>query len=158
MPSVPGPPRDVTVEIVDDFNILATWTALNPVEARGHITNYTVHYWPSCDSLQVASSTVGGNVTRYLISNLLPGVSYVVQVSANTSVGEGERSQSKKASNLINGTEVILECSTATYSTNEYGDNTLPLGVVYGIFITIILVVTAAIILLAMLLWYLNII
>ena len=101
--SVPGPPRDIAVEAVDESQILVTWTALSPVEARGHITHYTVYYWPSSNSSQIMSSTVVGNVTRYLISNLLTGVSYRIQVSANTSIGEGERSIFKEASTRING-------------------------------------------------------
>ena len=101
--SVPGPPRDVAVEAVDESHILVTWTALSPVEARGHITHYTVYYWPSSNSSQIMSNTVAGNVTRYLISNLLTGVSYRIQVSANTSIGEGERSIFKEASTRING-------------------------------------------------------
>ena len=94
--SVPGPPRGVAVDVVNQSHILVTWTPLSPVEARGYIIHYTVYYWPSSNRTMIMSITVKSNITRYLISNLSLDVNYKVQVSASTSVGEGDKSEAKE--------------------------------------------------------------
>ena len=87
--TVPDRPRDVEVERVNDTHMVVRWTALSLVEARGHITNYTISYWPASNSGLVRNITVNSTTTSVLIGDLLPGEGYVVQVSANTSVGHG---------------------------------------------------------------------
>ena len=95
MTSVPGPTRGVAVDVVNQSHLLVTWTPLSPVEARGYITHYTVYYWPRSNRTMIMSITVKSNITRYLISNLSLDVNYKVQVSASTSVGEGDKSEAK---------------------------------------------------------------
>ena len=87
---VPKPPRDLTVERVNATHMIVSWTALSLVEARGHIIYYTVNYWPASYSEDIKSINVLHNITRVEISDLLSGETYIVQVSANTSVGKGE--------------------------------------------------------------------
>ena len=69
--------------------MIVSWTALSLVEARGHIIYYTVNYWPTSYSELVIRITVPHTTTRVDINNLLFGETYIVQVSASTSVGEG---------------------------------------------------------------------
>ena len=68
--------------------MIVSWTALSLVEARGHLIYYTVNYWPASNSEDIKSINVPHNITRVVISHLY-GESYIVQVSASTSVGKG---------------------------------------------------------------------
>ena len=88
--TVPRPPRDLSVERVNATHMIVSWTALSPVEARGHIIYYTVNYWPASSSEDIKRINVPHNITRVEISDLLSGETYIVQVSASTSVGKGE--------------------------------------------------------------------
>ena len=70
------------------------WTALSPVEARGHITHYTISYWPTSNSEPVTSITLNSTTStsyRVLIGGLLSGEAYVVEVSASTAAGDGDK-------------------------------------------------------------------
>ena len=90
--TVPRPPRDLTVERVNATHMIVSWTTLSLVEARGHIIYYTVNYWPASSSELVIRIIVPHTTTRIEISDLLSGETYIVQVSASTSVGEGPAS------------------------------------------------------------------
>ena len=70
--------------------MIVSWTALSLVEARGHIIYYTVNYWPASYSEDIKSINVPHNITRVEISDLLSGETYIIQISASTSVGKGE--------------------------------------------------------------------
>ena len=87
--TVPRPPRGLIVERVNATHMIVSWTALSLVEARGHIIYYTVNYWPASYSELVIRITVPHTTTGVDINNLLSGETYIVQVSASTSVGEG---------------------------------------------------------------------
>ena len=94
--TVPAPPRDVVVERVNATHMEVRWTALSPVEARGHITHYTISYWPASNSEPVTSITVHNTTStsyRVLIGGLLPGEAYVVEVSASTAAGDGDKAE-----------------------------------------------------------------
>ena len=78
------------MERVNATHMIVSWTALSLVEARGHIIYYTANYWPASSSEDIKSINVPHNITRVEISDLLSGETYIVQVSANTSVGKGE--------------------------------------------------------------------
>ena len=69
--------------------MIVSWTALSLVEARGHILYYAVNYWPASSSEDIKSINVPHNITEVEICDL-NGETYIVQVSANTSVGKGE--------------------------------------------------------------------
>ena len=88
--TVPRPPRDLSVERVNATHMIVSWTALSLVYARGHIIYYTVNYWPVSNREDIKSINVPHNITRVEISNLLYGETYIIQVSASTSVGKGE--------------------------------------------------------------------
>ena len=87
--TVPRAPRDLSVERVNATHMIVSWTALSLVEARGHIIYYTVNYWPASSKEDINSINVPHNITRVEISDLLSGETYIVQISASTSVGEG---------------------------------------------------------------------
>ena len=78
------------MERVNATHMIVSWTALSLVEARGHIIYYTVNYWPASNSEDINSINVPHNITRVEISDLLSGETYIVQVSANTSLGKGQ--------------------------------------------------------------------
>ena len=84
------------VERVNATHMVVRWTALSPVEARGHITHYTISYWPASNSEPATNITVHNTTnTSYevLIGGLLPGEAYVVEVSARTAAGDGEKAK-----------------------------------------------------------------
>ena len=80
------------VERVNATAMEVRWTALGPVEARGHITHYTISYWPASNS-EAVMRVIVHNTTRVVIGGLVAGEGYVVQVSASTAVGEGEENE-----------------------------------------------------------------
>ena len=86
----------MVVERVNATHMEVRWTALSPVEARGHITHYTISYWPASNS-KPATSIIVHNATNtsyeVLIGGLLPGEAYVVEVSASTAAGNGEKAK-----------------------------------------------------------------
>ena len=84
----------MVVERVNATHMVVRWTALSPVEARGHITHYNISYWPASNSEYVTSITVHNTTNssyEVLIGGLLPGEVYVVEVSASTAAGDGEK-------------------------------------------------------------------
>ena len=94
--SVPQPPSDVVVGRVNATHMVVSWTALSPVEAKGRITHYTISYRPVSNSEPVMNITVYAITStsyRVLIGSLLPGEGYVVEVSASTAVGDGDKTE-----------------------------------------------------------------
>ena len=86
----------MVVERVNGTHMEVKWTALSPAEARGHITHYTIFYWPAFNSEHVTSITVHNTTStsyRVLIGGLLSGKAYVVEVSATTAVGDGGKAE-----------------------------------------------------------------
>ena len=86
----------MVVERVNTTHMVVRWTALSPVEARGYITHYTISYWPTSNSEPVMSITVQDTTStsyRVLIGGLLAGEGYVVEVSASTAVGDGDKTK-----------------------------------------------------------------
>ena len=84
----------MVVERVNGTHMEVRWTALSPVKARGHITHYTISYWPASNSEPVTSITVHNTTStsyRVLIGGLLSGEAYVVEVSASTAAGDGDK-------------------------------------------------------------------
>ena len=93
----------MVVRRVNATHMVVLWTALGLVESRGHITCYTIYYWPASSSVSVMSNTVHSTTNIVLIGSLVPGEAYVVEVSASTAVGEGDK------------TEVTLSRTTGDY-------------------------------------------
>ena len=89
---VPRSPTNLVIERVNGSHMIVSWTALTLVEARGHITHYTVYYWSASNTRQVFNVTVAHNITRVVVGILLPGATYLVEIAASTSVGEGTTS------------------------------------------------------------------
>ena len=81
------------MERINNTHMRVSWTGLSPVEARGHVTHYTVYYWPTSDTQLVTNITVPPNTTTAVIGGLQPEETYTVQVSASTAVDEGSRSE-----------------------------------------------------------------
>ena len=91
------------VERASETQMRVSWTGLSPVEARGHLTHYTIHYWPASDTQLVMRETVAGNRTSVEIGGLRPGESYVVTVSATTGAGSGPNSTETSLASLGSG-------------------------------------------------------
>ena len=87
-----NPPSNIHVKRLNASHMMVSWTAPTLKEARGHITHYTVYYRLASNNLHVFSVTVTQDTTEVIISDLLPGETYVVEISASTSVGEGSKS------------------------------------------------------------------
>ena len=92
------------------------WTALSLVEARGHITHYTISYWPASNSEPVTITVHNTTNTSYevLIGGLLPGQAYVVEVSASTGAGDGEKAKvtlSATGGNSLSVLVIKMKCS-----------------------------------------------
>ena len=119
--TVPAPPSDVVVERVNATHMEVRWTALSPVEARGHITHYTISYWPASNSEPVTSITVHNTTStsyRVLIGGLLSGEAYVVEVSASTAAGDGDKAEvtlSGTGGNCLKCGECVLHVMIHVY-------------------------------------------
>ena len=89
---VPRAPGDVVVMRLNETHMMVSWSALTPEEARGHLINYTVHYWPVSNTELVINKTIPPDTTSVVIHGLVSGEEYVVAVSATTGAGNGPRS------------------------------------------------------------------
>ena len=76
--------------------MIVTWGSVPRTDQNGNITGYTVYYQAVSEHINNTNEfmiRVNGSVTRTEVSNLEEHVTYNVSVSANTSVGEGPRSE-----------------------------------------------------------------
>ncbi|EGD79834.1 hypothetical protein PTSG_13098, partial [Salpingoeca rosetta] len=88
----PGPPSNVQAdEELSDNGEVITISWQPPHEPNGVVTQYTVYYQKLGGTWQ-SMTTSSGSVRSVEIDGLDPISTYVVQVSAWTSVGEGQRS------------------------------------------------------------------
>ena len=89
-------PENVTAVQSGATSMTVTWEPVPPTDRNGIITGYTVYYRAVSGHINNANEfmiRVNGSVTRSEVSNLEEHVTYNVSVSANTSVGEGPRSE-----------------------------------------------------------------
>ncbi|XP_077868845.1 receptor-type tyrosine-protein phosphatase T-like, partial [Saccoglossus kowalevskii] len=87
---VPSKPRNVTLQPAV-HTITVTW--LEPEPPNGILTAYKIIYWKSNDENDKIDILVDiGDLNEHSIDNLEYNVLYTIQVSAFTSVGEGEYS------------------------------------------------------------------
>ena len=100
-PLVPSvSPSGVRVERLTSTAMNVSWTLLTLEEARGFVTSYTVSYreWEGAGRRHVVETesvvVPGGEQSSVVIGGLDPGSSYLVSVSASTSAGTGEMSES----------------------------------------------------------------
>ena len=111
MPSKPESPdadqiRDSPTEL------LVSWE--HPIEPNGIITSYSVYCYDSeigsaysseeRDILEEPLVTVPGDVTEAVVTELIPYTFYNCYITANTSVGEGNASDSTTARTDESGT------------------------------------------------------
>ena len=99
VPLAPGP---VTIESVlrtSSTHMTVEWTPLTLEEARGFVTGYTVRATPAMNSRKRQDATViskqfPSDASSGTLTTLEKGVTYDVTVTASTSEGEGEASES----------------------------------------------------------------
>ena len=113
----------MVVERVNATHMEVRWTALSPVEARGHITHYTISYWPASNSEPVTSITVHNTTStsyRVLIGGLLSGEAYVVEVSASTAAGDGDKAEvtleKGECCTVYGSTDIAMGISTSYHT------------------------------------------
>ena len=88
-------PANVTAFLTGPKSIAITWKPVPGPNQNGLIKGYTVYYRVKLgDMLNCAGQSLktNGSVTRVEVSHLELQVTYIVSVSANTSIGEGPRS------------------------------------------------------------------
>ena len=76
--------------------MIVTWGSVPRTDQNGNITGYTVYYQAVSGHIVTKKELmiqVNASVTTLDLSNLEEYVTYNVSVSANTSVGEGPRSE-----------------------------------------------------------------
>ena len=77
---------------LNDTHMNVSWELLTLIQARGHVTNYTVSYQPT-GSVEVETKVVPGDQNSVVIGGLDPYEAYSVQVWANTTAGRGNTSE-----------------------------------------------------------------
>ena len=107
---VPPPPNDVQVDRISDTAILVSWTPINILEARGHISNYTIYYTAQLNRMRQArdSVTVPATNSNATITGLDPALDYRVTVSASTDVGRSNESTEVVAMTLVTDCMCVL--------------------------------------------------
>lgn len=91
-----GAPFNVIVDGISTSNssLSIQWTAPNVSTRNGIINDYTIRYWTNdTRDNTVLQVLVGSNNTRYVISGLLSGTEYKIQVAAHTKIGRGPFSE-----------------------------------------------------------------
>ena len=96
-PAPDSPPRNCQVTAVSSTALNTSW--LVPADPNGLITCYTVWYTPvlsysniSYTSTSSNMTTTSGNTTHQLLTDLLKGTSYSINITAYTFVGAGPSS------------------------------------------------------------------
>ena len=93
----PPPPTNVSVRHINQTVMSITWTPIDVTIAQGKIIHYIIRYTPQRSTRQIQINKnfviVPANQHELTVSDLQPGISYIVTVSAATSVGEGSSSQ-----------------------------------------------------------------
>ena len=69
-----------------------SWELLTAIQARGHVTNYTISYQPT-GTVEQKTKVVPGDQSSVVIGGLDPYQAYSVQVWANTAAGGGNTSE-----------------------------------------------------------------
>ena len=94
---LPGPPRDLTVEITSLNHVLLRWAAPDPEPGRAPVMGYAV-YLESPDG-QAPERLAEVGASSYLYTEVDPGRgrSYVFHVRAVSRIGEGQASESEGA-------------------------------------------------------------
>ena len=77
---------------LNNTHMNVSWELLTPIQARGHVTNYTVSYQPT-GSIELETKVVHGDQNSVVIGGLDPYEAYSVQVWANTAAGGGNTSE-----------------------------------------------------------------
>ena len=89
----PVPPSNIKVELDSNTKIIVTWDLLNPEEAWGFVTSYTVSYKKATDSDNGKEMSVSGTDNSLQIGDLDPNQDYIIVMWANTTAGMGQRSK-----------------------------------------------------------------
>ena len=90
LPAVPeDAPTDVAVMNTSSSSVTISWSP--PFAPNGIITHYTL-YINYTDGSGVSTTDTDSSATSYTLDGLQPFQLVVVQVSANTAVGEGPKS------------------------------------------------------------------
>ena len=119
MPSEPQSPN--TYQIRDSpTELLVSWDS--PLEPNGIITSYRVYCYETHDSsgggesdlieelaINFTTAVVPGNTTEAVVTELTPYTFYACYVTANTSVGEGNASDSDSARTDESGNCVTMD-------------------------------------------------
>ena len=103
-------PTGILVTNVSSHALLITWSP--PNVANGIITAYTV-YINYNNGTSEAESATAGSASSYLLEGLSPFQLVGVQMTANTSVGEGPRSNTTDGRTNSAGIARTFELATA---------------------------------------------
>ena len=110
-PTVPGgAPTGILVTNVSSHALLIMWSP--PSVPNGIITAYTV-YIDYNNGTSEAERVTAGSASSYLLEGLSPFQLVGVQMAANTSVGEGPRSNTTDGRTNPTGIARIFELATA---------------------------------------------
>ena len=92
-----GPPKPMNIIVtrINETAMSITWTLIPITLAQGKILHYIVTYsvQHSTGQANISSVNVSANKSTVTIGGLQPDISYIVTVSAATSVGEGNSSK-----------------------------------------------------------------
>ena len=78
---------------LNDTHMNVSWELLTLIQARGHVTNYTISYQPTGTVELETKVVVPGDQNSVVIGGLDPYQAYSVQVWANTTAGIGNTSE-----------------------------------------------------------------
>ena len=84
---VPIAAPDFKLRPLSSTRLLFTWKPLSPSLARGVIESYEIHYRPVTQNHYLAVQVDEPTSLRYILNDLMPGVSYQFRVLAATSKG-----------------------------------------------------------------------
>ena len=92
-PTAPDAPDNFIVTVIDSESVRATWD--DPPDPNGIILSFSLtvqlYLCPYLPQPQITSFTLNPNTFEYIIAGLHPIAAYIFFLSANTSFGEGSR-------------------------------------------------------------------
>lgn len=108
-----GFPRGVSISAISSASVELSWTPPLPDERNGIITGYWATLTRRGTGLQVQ---LFSSTTSIVFSMLNPFTSYVMTVSASTSVGLGPQSSQLTFTTAEDGIMLMHSCKAAKYS------------------------------------------
>ncbi|XP_048579408.1 phosphatidylinositol phosphatase PTPRQ isoform X2 [Nematostella vectensis] len=86
-------PGNLNYRAINITSLEATWSPISRTMSSGILRGYQLYISPPLEGVEVSPLIIHGNVSRKIVTGLVPFTAYCINISAFTIVGEGPRSE-----------------------------------------------------------------